>query len=485
MKANKILSAALAVGMLFAVAACDGGVSGNESNGNSNKGSENGMTKIILPDYDLKKDEYELKIGGWLIPPDLNEENVKWITEAGINVMHAVPAGDEATIFFNDYDEKAKKVLDLFGENGIGVYVNTLSREGSSFNKISKFKENKAVLGMSLDEPSKAEINSMAAAVDYYNKNGGNTNFYSNLFPSFAQVVQKEFDGVYSDYLKYYCDNVLSKLTVGEKWLSADRYPLTYNDNGEKILDDNWLFDIQTLKKVADGYEGVKTNFFIQTMPYGIDEDGNPTAGKYGSRDRVPTYEDVRMQEYALMAFGYDGISLFCYGTPTVGGEFAASQVAMIDREGKKTEIYESVKKANLELLAIDHVLLQFDYIGTFTNDADHTTTGKDRTANTSFQLLTRLSLDSIPSLKEVTTSADTLFGYFNDEDGNDGIMAVNYNETTKELTDKITLTFDALKYNKAVVYVGGEKTVVTLDNGKLEHTLGIGEGIFVIPYAD
>ena len=93
--------------------------------------------------------------------------------------------------------------------------------------------------------------------------------------------------------------------------------------------------------------------------------------------------------------------------------------------------------------------------------------------------------MDSVPSLKEVTTSQDTLFGYFNDEDGNDGIMAVNYNETSLNLTDEIALTFDGSKYNKAVVYVGGEKTVVTLDNGKLEHTLGIGDGIFIIPFAE
>ena len=220
-------------------------------------------------------------------------------------------------------------------------------------------------------------------------------------------------------------------------------------------------------------------------MPYGIDEDGNASGAIYGSRDRVPSYEDIRMQEYALMAFGYDGISCFCYASPLIGFEFAASQEAMISRAGEKTDIYESVKKANGELLAFDHVLLQFDWIGTFTNDAGHTTTGKDRTTNTSFQFLSRLSLDSVPSLKEVTTSQDTLFGYFNDEDGNDGIMAVNYNETSLNLSDEISLTFDGSKYNKAVCYIGGEKVVKTLNKGKLNLTLGVGEGVFIIPFAE
>lgn len=447
--------------------------------------NDNTMDKIILPDYDAKINEYEISVSGWLIPASLNAENVKWIREAGISVMHAVAAGDDYTLSFPKYDDAAKSALKLLGDEGIGVYVNTCSKEGSSFRKISQFKESPAVLGMSLDEPNKAEIDSMAKEVANYNANADGRTFYSNLFPSFSSVVRSEFGGVFEDYLSYYCDNVLSKLTTGEKWLSVDRYPLTYNKNGEKCLDSEWLFDVQTVAKTARAYDGIKTNFFIQTMPYGINEDGSPQGAKYGSRDRVPTYEDVKMQEYALMAFGYDGISMFCYGTPLVGFEFAESQYAMIGRDGKKTDIYDSVKRANYECMAFDHVLLQFDWVGTFTNDAGQTTVGTNRTTNASFKQLTRISLENIPSLKEVTSTADTLFGYFTDKEGNDGIMAVNYNETTKNLSDKAELTFDATKYNRAVVYNGGMKTVRELSVGKLVLELGVGDGAFVIPFAE
>ena len=126
----------------------------------------------------------------------------------------------------------------------------------------------------------------------------------------------------------------------------------------------------------------------------------------------------------------------------------------MIDRNGEKTDIYTSVSKANAEILAFDHVLAQFDWVGTFTNDAGQTNTDKSRTGNSSFKLLQRMSLNGIPSLKSVTTSADTLFGYFNDIDGNDGIMVVNYNETSLKLTDKVELNFDETKYNKALCYL-------------------------------
>ena len=472
MKSKKIISAVAALAIVFAATSCGG--TGNDSN----------MNKITLPNYDEYEAEYETVISGWLIPSSLNETNVKWIKEAGVSALFACGAGD-VVLSFPTYDQKAKAALDLLGSNGVKVYVNTGSRDGASYQKISSFKQNSAVLGMALDEPSKAEITSMAQQVEWWNQNADGRNFYCNLYPSFAQVVQSEFNGDYASYLKYYCDNVLNNLTTGEKWLSADRYPLTYDNNGNKCLDNAWLSDVQILANVAKQYKNVKTNFFIQTMPYGIKEDGSPNGAIYGSRDRVPTYEDIRMQEYALAAFGYDGISLFCYATPLVGFEFAESQEAMISRSGEKTGIYESVKKANSEILAFDHVLQQFDWIGTFTNDAGQTNDDKPRTQNSSFRLLNRISVKSVLSLNSVTTSRDTLFGYFNDVDGNDGIMVVNYNETTLNLTDEVTLNFDSSKYNKAICYVGGKKQVVNLSSGKLNLELGVGEGVFVIPFAE
>ena len=472
MKSKKIISAVAALAIVFAATSCGG--TGNDSN----------MNKITLPNYDEYEAEYETVISGWLIPSSLNETNVKWIKEAGVSALFACGAGD-VVLSFPTYDQKAKAALDLLGSNGVKVYVNTGSRDGASYQKISSFKQNSAVLGMALDEPSKAEITSMAQQVEWWNQNADGRNFYCNLYPSFAQVVQNEFNGDYASYLRYYCDNVLNNLSTGERWLSADRYPLTYDNDGNKCLDNAWLSDVQILANVAKQYKNVKTNFFIQTMPYGIKEDGSPNGAIYGSRDRVPTYEDIRMQEYALAAFGYDGISLFCYATPLVGFEFAESQEAMISRSGEKTAIYDSVKKANSEILAFDHVLQQFDWIGTFTNDAGQTNDDKPRTQNSSFRLLNRISVKSVLSLNSVTTSRDTLFGYFNDVDGNDGIMVVNYNETSLNLTDEVTLNFDSSKYNKAICYVGGKKQVVNLSGGKLNLELGVGEGVFVIPYAE
>lgn len=449
------------------------------------------IQKIILPDYDAKKSEYGIDISGWLIPKNISTADVNWITDAGINIMHAVAAGDSETLFFPEYNAEAIAKLNFFRDKGIQIYVNTCSRDAASFQKISSFGKHGGVIGMSYDEPTKAEIDEIAKYVDYFNQNGNGKNMLVNLFPSFTSSVKSDFGKLYNTtqqkyelYLQYYCDNVLSKLTSGEKWLSADRYLLTYDKNGKKCLDNGWLADVQSVAKVAKNY-GAKTNFFVQTMAYGA-TNGVASGAQEGSRDRVPTYNDIRLQEYSLMAFGYDGISLFCYGSPAAGGEFSLSQTGIIDRNGNKTETYKAVKKANNELLSFDHVLKQFNWQGVFTCDAGKTLTGTSTTSNASFKTLDRISLANVSSLSKVSASADTLCGYFKDAAGNDGIMVVNYNETTENLTDTVELTFDSSKYNAAVCYVGGVKKVFTgLTNGKLSLSLGAGEGIFVIPYAE
>ncbi len=453
------------------------------------------LSSTNLPDYNEKKKDMSLIISGWLIPKGLDYNNAKWIKEAGLDVLFAVPAGSENTIYFDAYDEEAKRVLDILDANGVKVYINTLDGKGEDgnrtavgFQKVAQFQHN-AVLGMVLDEPNKTEIDNIAAQVDFYNQYANGKNLYVNLFPSFAPALS-EFSGLtaakrYEQYLEYFCENVLSKLTTGEKWLSVDRYPLTYDAKGNKCLDAGWLADVQAVAKVAQKYEGIKTNFFIQTMPYGADSEGNGYGAVEGSRDRVPTIEDIRLQEMALMAFGFDGISMFCYGTPVASGEFSSDQVAMIDREWNKTDIYEAVKQATSELKKFDHVLLQFDYQSTFTNDGGKTVTSStilNTTSNASFKNLDRVKISETSSIKSLYTSQDTLFGYFKDVKGNEGFVAVNYNDTSKKRIDTVEITFDSAQYNAAVCYIRGEQKIIPLTNGKLTLELGVGEGVFVIP---
>ena len=472
---KKIVSFLLSLSVLLCFPAC--GPSDTGSSAESSKGT-------TLPDYDEKSEELSVKIAGWVIPANLDETQIGYLKESGISVLQAASAG-AGTLSIDvstELSESNRTLMETLKQNDFSVLLHIRGKDAERLEYVTNVTEYDAVQGLCFDEPDKSQIDAIASRVDSYNAKAGNKDLFVNLYPSLATAVKNDFGGSYKAYLEYFCEKVLSRLTAGEKWLSADRYPLTYDNKGEPCLDTGWLADVEAVALVARQYEEVKTNFFIQTMPYG----GEKNSGEVlGSRDRVPTYEDVRMQEYTLMTFGYDMISCFCYGSPVAGVEFLDRQVAMIDREGNRTDIYYAVQKANREILAFDHVLRQFDWKGVFTNDAGVTTDGKERTKNSSFAGLTsRMSLAAIDSLAEVTTSADTLFGYFMDEEENVGFSVVNYNDSSAGLSDTVTLRFNpSYGFRNAICYVGGEKKTVGLKGNALELELGVGEGVFVIPY--
>ena len=464
----------LSVAMLFSLGACNA----------KNPDETGGGGKTTLPDYDAKNEELSMKIAGWVVPKDLNDTQIQYIKESGITVLQAASAGSGTLSIdiSSELSDENKAIMQKCKENGLSLLLHVGGKDASKLAYVSNVTAYDAVQGLCIDEPNKSQIDEIAARVDGYNRNAGTKDLFVNLYPSLWSGLKTEFDGNYSAYLEYFYEKVLSKITAGEKWLSADRYPLTYDTKGEKCLDTGWLSDVEAVALLAEKYENVKTNFFIQTMPYGGEEKSGAQAG---SRDRVPTYEDVRMQEYTLLTFGYDMISCFCYGSPVEGNEFLDRQVAMIDRSGERTDIYYSVQKANKEILAFDHVIKQFKRKGVFTNDAGKTTTDKHRTQNSSFAgLTTRMSVAEIDCLAEVYSSADTLFGYFADAEENAGFTLVNYNETSEAITDNVSLRFNPdYKFNKALCYIGGVKTVLDVKNNTLDITLGVGEGVFVIPY--
>lgn len=471
---KRIIATMLSVAMLFSLGACNV----------KNPDETGGGGKTTLPDYDAKSEELSMKIAGWVIPKDLNDTQIQYIKDSGITVLQAASAGSGTLSIdiSSELSDENKAIMQKCKDNGLSLLLHVGGKDASKLAYVSNVTAYDAVQGLCIDEPNKSQIDQIAARVDSYNRDAGTKDLFVNLYPSLWSGLKTDFDGNYSAYLEYFYEKVLSKVTAGEKWLSADRYPLTYDTKGEKCLDTGWLSDVEAVALLADKHENVKTNFFIQTMPYG----GVSNSGaKAGSRDRVPSYEDVRMQEYALLTFGYDMISCFCYGSPVEGNEFLDRQVAMIDRSGERTDIYYSVQKANKEILAFDHVIKQFAWKGVFTNDAGKTTADKQRTQNSSFAGLTsRMSIAAIDCLAEVYSSADTLFGYFTDAEENAGFMLVNYNETSEEITDNVTLRFNPdYKFNKALCYIGGVKTVLDVKDNALDITLGVGEGVFVIPY--
>ena len=410
-------------------------------------------------------DDKSITIAAWYGPDAYDETQLKYIAESGIDTFYLQDGGMNPAV--------TRPKIEALGKVGAYAYVYG-SPDPARVEYVEKYTDLENFKGFTFDEPDKQQIDELSKYVNIYDQKGAGKNFFVNLFPSFAEKVGLGFGhgpDKFDSYLKYYSDKIASKIQTGEKWLSVDRYPLK-NNGDDRYLDTGWLYDLEATARFGKE-NGFKTNFFMQTMPYGSDH------------NVTPSYNDIRMQLYTVMAFGYDGISEFCYQTPPIGKEFNEKQLAMIDRKGQPTPIYDAAKKANHEIKNFDHVYLSFDWQGVFTNDAGKTITEKPRkSSNLSFSSM-RYAMDiaEIDSVKSVYSSQDTLFGYFTDVDAREALMLVNYNETSSAQYDAVKISFDTSRYRYCQVYRSGSKQIVELSGGVLELELGIGEGVFVVPY--
>lgn len=407
--------------------------------------------QLNLLGYYSGSETSDIQVNGWVAPESYSDDMLKKIAAAGLTSVSFAAAG---TQYIAPADLSASKdIIKQYAKYGINVYtVGGIA----DFASIGDFANYGNVLGLMLDEPNKSQIDEIAAAIDTFNlANVGKKVLIVNLLPSYASAVISDFS-TYSAYLQYLYDNVLSKLKC-ELWISVDRYPIVRDAKGNPTLDSGWLGDVEAVATFAKA-NGLKKNFFIQTMPYG-------SGGFNDSHDRTPTKEDITLQYYVLLAYGYDSISLFCLGTPAPDGTtFLDGQNAMIDQNNETTDIYTAVKEVNEELDKFDFILNRFSW---------------DAAVLKTSSLLTSVHAKKI-GLKDISSTKNALFSHLVDKTrGREAYCVVNYNDTSLNYTNTITLTFSG-ETILTVIQNGGFRTV-TSTSGKFTFTLGVGESIIVI----
>lgn len=407
--------------------------------------------QLNLLGYYSGSETSDIQVNGWVAPESYSDDMLEKIAAAGLTSVSFAAAG---TQYINPSDLSASKdIIKQYAKYGINVYtVGGIA----DFANMGDFANCGNVLGLMLDEPNKSQIDEIAAAVDTFNlANAGKKVLIVNLLPSYASAVTSDFSS-YSAYLQYLYDNVLSKLKC-ELWISVDRYPIVRDAKGNPTLDSGWLGDVEAVATFAKA-NGLKKNFFIQTMPYG-------SGGFNDSHDRTPTKEDITLQYYVLLAYGYDSISLFCLGTPAPDGTtFLDGQNAMIDRNNETTDIYTAVKEVNEELDKFDFILNRFSW---------------DAAVLKTSSLLTSVQAKKI-GLKDISSTKNALFSHLVDETrGREAYCVVNYNDTSLKYTNTVSLTFSG--ETTLTVIKNGVFSTVTSANGTFMFELGVGEGIVVI----
>ncbi len=140
--------------------------------------------------------------------------------------------------------------------------------------------------------------------------------------------------------------NDFYQLTGGRlDYLMYDHYP--YNFTEGYFNEASWYENMDVVRQLGLK-TGAKTGTFILSI------------GMRGGY-RKPTGDEIRFEMYSAMAYGYKQLAYFCWETPNeIDYGFGP---AIVDTEGRPTEIYEPVKEVNNEALKLGPTLMQLECV--------------------------------------------------------------------------------------------------------------------------
>ncbi|MBP3423145.1 MAG: hypothetical protein J6K86_05205 [Clostridia bacterium] len=471
------------------------------------------LNEIELMDYAAYAANNFFNVIAWNYPAldesnnynnEKNEKIVKDMKATGIRVVNLT---GKNLLVMNTQEaiEKTRQIINFFWSQGlktVAFAANNVENFNTDFTQIGTpdFSDCEGFIGfIHWDEPTEDDttMSKLADLAIQFNNvyAGSDVTYMNNLLPSYAPYFQKTetswFGGssttldkdAYKDYVKEYCDKVLSQVK-GEKWLSVDSYPI----NKDYSLHDTFLFDLGVIKYYAMTY-GAHAHVALQSSGFGTDDND--------TKARIPTEAEMRMQAYAALAFGMDSISWFTYSP---SGSDSETFYTFVDNDGNITNqtAYDAFTTVNMELAEVGKVYSAFEWkgiiLGKGTNNEINTIFSKvedkdyDAFETVSGQIGDyQLSTNDTKYLSSVATNKtdwNYLMGVMQDANGNEGYVLCNYNSRTNENDDraqKITLTFNK-NITQVIIYRGGKADPKDVSNNTVEIDLATGEGVIVLP---
>ena len=203
----------------------------------------------------------------------------------------------------------------------------------------------------------------------------------------------------------------------------------------------------------------------------------NPKTGRGRTIYRIPSYEDMRFQVYSALAFGVRQIGYYTFWQHYHEGTAEVYPKAMVNYEPSEekgyrpTEIYYAVKEVNAEVHALEHIFLRYQWQGC-------------KVIRTSREKNIRLVKGGYEGgcITGMQSVRDLLVGCFTrEEDGTEGYWIVNAQNPYRYEVNDVELCFEGAK--RLLYYRKGKEYDTALENGIWRVRLGVGEGIFAIPY--
>lgn len=381
-----------------------------------------------------------------------NESTFIAYAEAGVNTMMG--------LMENTASKSVYQALDWCSMYGLAYLVRYAGGNNTSLSMakatLSRARYYDAFAGvMQTDEPGRIEFENIQKSAEIITsvlpeEIQESSLMHVNLFPTYATPLQlynrtnsgtlPEGGYTYAQYIEDYFEIVKPKV------LSYDNYPLV---GGEGVLRGRIYFENMSYIRKAALQHNVPFWVFIQTCSF------SPST-------RIPNEAELLWQVNTALSFGAKGIQYFTGVLPHSGAE--KFNGAMFDLKGNKTLVYDYVKTANMQIGAVDEVLMHAHSKGVMTVGS------LPYDGNSGFAEDDLLS--SYGALKSASGN-HSLIGCF-DHDGKDAFYITN-----NSILESETLTLNFNGKQKGYFVQNAQKQEFEKKNLALE--LKAGEGILIV----
>lgn len=335
------------------------------------------------------------------------------------------------------------------------------------------------------DEPPYSALDRIKKIMDYLHSDEmreikSDLGMFTSMHPIYApmDLLHKDYGDEKYARLRYDKHRMIAYQSYMEKTAEAvgeinfDHYALIY----ENQLTPGFYLN---LEMAAEHGKKVGCPLATTLQSVQIDLVNNQQTNRASLIYRTPHYEDMRWQVYSALAFGVKRIGYYTFWTHySLGPELKERRAMVIfdpseDKGYRTTEIYDAVKAVNQEILSFDHVFLRFEWQG-----CRLVRVSRDR------------NIHNVKGgyeggiLKDVAATRDLVVGCMkNPEDNTEGYWIVNAENPFHDQINDVEVDFEGA--TRAIYYRKGKEYDTALTDGKFKIRLGVGEGIFVIPYKE
>ncbi|HTN09187.1 beta-galactosidase [Agriterribacter sp.] len=226
-------------------------------------------------------------------------------------------------------------MLDMAEQAGVQLIVRCPELQTNPESTVRRFMNHPATGGYYLtDEPSALAFEALGLWANRIRAIDSQHFCYLNLLPNYAVPAQLG-TASYQQHVRAFMNS------VPVPFLSFDHYPVIENKGGRSLRKE-WF---ENLEIIAG--ESKKENKPFWAFALSV------AHGLYP----VPTLAEIRLQVFANLAYGAQGIQYFTYWTPKNKSQYAYHNGPIGDNK-KRTGVYEMIRTVNREIQNLSGILL-------------------------------------------------------------------------------------------------------------------------------